>query len=111
MSACVFRGDARPHKAANWIATGVEFSAVLASGNDDDQEGETSTLETKQELAEHYKVSRRTISYWMSRKTIPYVRIGNVVRFDLAKVDEALAAYTVKPTGLKSKETVGGNQS
>ena len=66
---------------------------------------------TKQELAEEYKVSRRTVSYWMSRKTIPYVRIGNIVRFDLAKVDEALAAYTVRATGQKSKEAAGGNQS
>ena len=42
---------------------------------------------------------------------IPFVRIGNVVRFDLEKVEAALAAYTVNATGLKSKETVGGNQS
>ena len=66
---------------------------------------------TKLELASIYKVSRRTISYWMTRKMIPFVRIGNVVRFDPKQVEEALANYTVKAIGQKSKETVGGNQS
>lgn len=58
---------------------------------------------TKLELARTYKVSVRTVSYWMKRRTIPFVRIGNVVRFDPKKVEEALAAYTVKPIGENTK--------
>lgn len=41
----------------------------------------------------------------MSRKVIPYVRIGNVVRFDPDKVEKALAAYAVKAVG---QENEGG---
>ena len=59
---------------------------------------------TKIELAKEYRVSVRTVSYWMKRKTIPFVRIGNVVRFDLEKVEKALAAYTVKTVGQETME-------
>jgi excisionase family DNA binding protein len=59
----------------------------------------------KSEVAEEYQVSQRTVSYWMSRKVIPYVRIGNVVRFDPDEVKKALAGYAVKSVG---QENEGG---
>ena len=45
---------------------------------------------TKAQLAEAIGTSPRTINDWMSRGLIPYVRIGNVLRFDLAKVKAAM---------------------
>ena len=44
----------------------------------------------KRELAEHYKISTRTVDNWIANRQIPFRKIGALVRFDLAKVDEAL---------------------
>lgn len=55
----------------------------------------------KYEIAELYKVSPRTIGNWMQRKVIPYMRIGNVVRFDSDEVARALGKYTVCRAGEK----------
>lgn len=59
----------------------------------------------KGDVAKKYQVSLRTVSYWMQRKTIPYVRIGNVVRFDPDEVKKALAEFSVNAIG---QENHGG---
>lgn len=50
----------------------------------------------KDEIALKYQVSARTVGYWMSRKIIPYLKVGNIVRFDPVKVEAALAKHGVE---------------
>jgi excisionase family DNA binding protein len=44
----------------------------------------------KKEMAEHFKISLRTLHGWMKKGAIPYVRLGRSVRFKLSQVDEAV---------------------
>jgi phage terminase Nu1 subunit (DNA packaging protein) len=41
-------------------------------------------------LAQAIRVSRRTVDNWRDRGLIPYVKVGGIVRFDLAKVRAVL---------------------
>jgi excisionase family DNA binding protein len=51
----------------------------------------------KTELAKELNVCLRTIDTWMHYHKIPYLKIGpRMVRFDLDKVNAALARYTIK---------------
>jgi excisionase family DNA binding protein len=43
----------------------------------------------KDRLAEYFGVSRRTIDYWVEKGRIPYIRIGNTVRFKIKDVERA----------------------
>lgn len=45
---------------------------------------------TRKDLAEHYKVSLRTVDNWMKDQLIPFFRIGDNIRFDLFDVDAAV---------------------
>jgi excisionase family DNA binding protein len=45
---------------------------------------------SKQETAEHLKISLGTLSNWMRKGAIPYIKIGKGVRFKLSQVDEAM---------------------
>ena len=54
------------------------------------------TVLTKKQIAEKLNVSVRVIGYWMKAKTIPYFKIGGMVRFDEAEVEAALRQYRVK---------------
>ena len=44
----------------------------------------------KQRLAEHLGVSARTVENWTSKRRIPHVRLGKILRFKLQEVDEHL---------------------
>ena len=50
----------------------------------------------KSQLAQAIPASKRTIDYWRQRGYIPYLKVGGIVRFDLAKVLEALARFEVR---------------
>jgi hypothetical protein len=41
-------------------------------------------------LAEHLKVSIDTVRKWERMKIIPRIKIGYVIRFDIARVEAAL---------------------
>ena len=56
-------------------------------------------LEDKTGIAKEIKVSRRTIDNYMLRRVIPFIRIGRVVRFDVARVKAALRRFEVRPAG------------
>jgi excisionase family DNA binding protein len=43
-------------------------------------------------------VSERQIYDWMKEKVIPFIRIGQTILFDPAKVDAALAVYEREAT-------------
>jgi len=45
---------------------------------------------TTQQLAKELSVSERTIYNWRSMGVIPFIKLGNVVRFDYRRVVAAL---------------------
>ncbi len=53
-------------------------------------------LLTREQLANRYHVSIRTIQKWKTRRRIPFIQIGRVVRFDAASCDKALKKWEVK---------------
>jgi excisionase family DNA binding protein len=53
------------------------------------------SLLTKKELAPHLGVGPRTVSEWMRKGRVPFLKIGKTVRFRLADVLEKLNAYRV----------------
>ena len=52
-------------------------------------------LLTKRGLAPKLEISPRTLSYWMKRGWVPYIKIGKSVRFKLSDVIEKLNANRV----------------
>jgi excisionase family DNA binding protein len=59
-------------------------------------------LLSKRELAAALNVSERTIDNWVAQKRIPYLRLSaRLLRFNLAKVEAALARYEVKEAGAR----------
>lgn len=53
-------------------------------------------LLTPQQLAERLQVSLRTVTTWKQHHVIPFIKIGKVVRFSVAKVLVALEAFERK---------------
>ena len=47
---------------------------------------------TKQEIAEYFGVTSRTVDGWMAAGHLPYWKIGHLVRFDIGVVRAALDA-------------------
>jgi excisionase family DNA binding protein len=43
---------------------------------------------TKRQAAAHLQISERTLCTWMSRRLVPYIRIGRCVRFRKSDLDE-----------------------
>ena len=50
---------------------------------------------TKKEIAEHLKCCPRTINNLMSRRILPYRRVGKLLRFELGECDRAIDAFKV----------------
>ncbi|MBS0657727.1 MAG: helix-turn-helix domain-containing protein [Verrucomicrobia bacterium] len=50
----------------------------------------TRTLTTKLAVARFAQTTTRTVEHWMKKGVIPFIRIGRLVRFDLAEVEAAL---------------------
>lgn len=48
------------------------------------------------ELAEHLNISIHTIYLWTSQRTIPYFKLGKIVRFDLTEIDAWLETKRVE---------------
>lgn len=55
----------------------------------------TRTLLTAEEVAEIFRVSRRTVSRWAREHTIPSVKVGATVRFHRADVEALLSTREV----------------
>jgi hypothetical protein len=53
---------------------------------------EVERWKTKKSLAERYSVTERTITNWMRRRLISFVKIGRAVRFDPQTTDRELKA-------------------
>ncbi len=57
---------------------------------------------SKQELADAYGVSTRTVDAWLAQKRIPVLRLSaRLLRFDLDKVGMALDRYEVREAGFR----------
>ena len=50
---------------------------------------------TKEQIAQHFQCSARTISNLMCRKILPHSKTGNLVRFDLGECDHAFQQFAV----------------
>ena len=57
---------------------------------------------TRLELAEHFKVSIRTVSVWDKLRLIPRIKVGHVIRYNPKAVTEAIANPTAKDLMLSS---------
>jgi excisionase family DNA binding protein len=44
----------------------------------------------KKDVAQHFKISVRTVENWMKRGLLPYIRTGKNVRFKLSEADETV---------------------
>lgn len=49
---------------------------------------------TKREIARHFQCHVRTITKYMKRRILPFVKIGRFVRLDLELCDLAMEKYT-----------------
>lgn len=54
---------------------------------------------TKADLALHYSISLRTVTNLMRRRVLPYVKIGQVVRFDPQASEQAMRKFEVVSVG------------
>jgi len=52
-------------------------------------------LTNKHTIARRYDVSERTIQEWMAEGTLPFLKIGYIVRFDIAACDRAISRFGV----------------
>ena len=51
---------------------------------------EPEPLVTPKEMANLVKVSEQTLAVWRKQKLIPFVRVGNVIRYNRRRVLKAL---------------------
>ena len=66
-------------------------------------EQENRRLLNKREIACRYGVSERTIQEWMGNGTIPFYKLGYLVRFDPAECDSALGRFKVPAQNMVSE--------
>ena len=62
---------------------------------DRDDANQKPGLLTKEEIAGHYSIGLRTVNAWMQKRILPYLKIGRVVRFNLADCDTALSKFKI----------------
>lgn len=47
---------------------------------------------TKRQIADHIRLSERTVTTLMRQRELPYVKLGHLVRFDMAECDRVIEA-------------------
>lgn len=50
---------------------------------------------TKVEIAQHFQIGVRTVTDWMRRGILPFVKVGHVVRFNKLDCEMALQKFGV----------------
>lgn len=56
-------------------------------------------LLTPEEVAEIFKIDKRTVYYWIEKKAIPYIKINRkVIRFRPVDVEEFIQRHFVRPS-------------
>lgn len=58
-------------------------------------------LLTADDLAAHFKVTRRRVIEWNNQHAWPCVRVGNVIRWTPEQVEQIKAHHTITPQGVK----------
>jgi excisionase family DNA binding protein len=77
-------------------------SQTSAFTNPDAAAGIAKRLLSKRELAAVLGISERTIENWLAERRIPRLRLSaRLTRFNLPKVEAALARYEVKEVGAR----------
>ena len=51
---------------------------------------------SKQEIALHFGIGLRTVTDWMKRRILPFVKVGHVVRFHVPDCEVAVRKYQIK---------------
>lgn len=54
---------------------------------------------SKKEIAAHFGIGLRTVTDWMRRRIMPFVKVGGVVRFCITDCESAVRKYLVNPRG------------
>ncbi len=76
------------------------FTKSAVTGSSDGVLSTPKRLLSKRELAVVLNVSERTIDNWLAQKKIPRLRLSaRLTRFNLPKVEAALARYEVREIG------------
>jgi excisionase family DNA binding protein len=72
----------------------------LSAHNSDMKRNATDNIETldnglvtKKELAPVLRVSTRTLDNWQRKKILPYIKVGRLVRFNIARCIRALERF------------------
>ncbi len=55
-----------------------------------------SEWKSKREVAQHFGIGLRTVTDWMSRRILPFVKVGHVVRFHLPDCEAAVRKYQIQ---------------
>jgi excisionase family DNA binding protein len=78
----------------------VGGTSEISALNDSSASSVTKRLLSKRELAAVLNVSERTLDNWLAQKKIPRLRLSNrLTRFNLSRVEAALARYEIKEVG------------
>ena len=66
-------------------------TSIHANGPKRKQSGMASrNWRTKQQIADHFTCSYRSVGNLMRRRILPYFKLGNLVRFDLAECERIM---------------------
>ena len=50
------------------------------------------------EIARYMGLSAHTVYTWVSKRQIPFTKVGRLTKFDLRAIDEWIAKHSVNPT-------------
>ena len=53
-------------------------------------------LATTEDIAKLARVSKRTVQIWVHERRIPHLKLGRLLRFRLADVQQALDRFTIR---------------
>ena len=54
---------------------------------------------SKRDISAHFGIGLRTVSDWMRRRILPFVKVGGVVRFCVPDCEAAVRKYVVTSRG------------
>ena len=57
----------------------------------------TRRLVDVKEIAEYIGLSAHTVYTWVSKRQIPFTKVGRLTKFDLRAIDEWIAKHSVSP--------------
>ena len=68
-----------------------------------EEQNEPRCWKNKPEIAAHFQCDERTISNWMRRRILPFVKVRGVLRFDVNECDRAFRQFQTKSRFTDSK--------